>query len=347
MLRLELVQYFVEIAESRSFTIAAKRLGIQKSTVSRGLASLEDRLGVRLIHRNTRHVALTEDGAVYFAHCRKAMREAECAEAELSRRRVAPKGCLRLGATTEVFDAFLAPLLGDFLSRYPELRLELSVHSGTMVVDPLASKLDVLVQGGPVKNSMLFVKHLGNIQQGLYCSPSYEAVRGLPSLPHELTVHSCVAVGTGDESPVWEFRVGEKQERIVLAPLRVAVAADDPMVRMQLVEAGVGIAVLPSYLARPLEQQRRLIRVLPQCEMNSLSMYALYPTPLKHCSKLRAFFQWLRPHLPERFTDISHNEALSAREASGPDVLPFELSGLPQTHLVEDFRASATSPGGW
>ena len=296
MMDLNELQYFVHVCEKHSFTAAAKRLGVPKSTISRGLKRLEERLGVRLLQRTTRHVILTEEGNVYFRHCQRALKEAEQAELELSGLRDHPQGCLRLAATTMFVHTFLGPLLGEFLARYPALRLELSVHTGTLKVDLLEAKLDLLIQTGPIEDSRLFVKHLGNIRRALYCSPSYASTHGMPDMPGSLAAHACITSGWFGEVATWSLRHGRETEELTITGPRVSMVSVDPMVRRQLVVAGVGIAILPRYLAAPFEQERQLIQVLPDWEPRPGEMYALYPAPLSQSPKVRAFLNWLEPH---------------------------------------------------
>src|ERR1700680_973106 len=155
MIGLNEILYFVPVYDGKSFTVAAKLLGVPKSTVSRGIARLEDRLGVRLLHRTTRRVVLTEEGTIFLEYCRRAMDEAERAELALSALGGDPRGRLRIAAPVMFVHSFLGGLLGEFLRSYPDLRLDLSVHAEPVNLNPLHANLDVVIQTAPIEDSGL------------------------------------------------------------------------------------------------------------------------------------------------------------------------------------------------
>src|SRR5579871_2367165 len=218
------IQFFVHVARAHSFTIAAKRLGIPKSKISRGLARLEERLGVRLLERTTRRVALTEDGEVYLQHCQAALENAEQADLAVSALRANPRGRLRVGLPITFLHSFLALYLGDFLKRYPEVRIHLELRGGH--TNPADANLDVLIQTGPVDDSEFLAKRLGSGRRALYASPGYLAEYGTPESPAGLRQHACITRGETGAGVTWRLHRGSETEEVRLES-RVSVA--DPV----------------------------------------------------------------------------------------------------------------------
>src|SRR5882757_2510442 len=165
------LQFFVQVSKAQSFTRAARRMGVPKSSVSRAIGRLEARLGVRLLERTTRSVALTEAGALYLDHCQRVMEEAEQADLAMGALLAKPRGRLRVVAPLPFVRFELVPLLGEFLAEYPELRVSveaLSVEKVSREGTP-----DVMIWPGPLEDSGLLMKPLAEIRLGAYASPLY------------------------------------------------------------------------------------------------------------------------------------------------------------------------------
>jgi DNA-binding transcriptional LysR family regulator len=290
------LQIFVQVAQTHSFTLAAKRLGVPKSAASRGLARLEQRLGVRLLQRTTRRVTLTDGGEVYLQHCQRVLEEAEQADLAVSALQAAPRGWLRVGAPLTFARFFLGELLEPFLARYPELRVHILLR-GTDITQP-EDNLDVLIQAGPLEDSRMVVKRLGFGRRGIYASSTYVEKQGMPDSPIGLRQHSCITTGETGASATWRIRRGSDIEEIQLSP-RVSVA--DPSIHHQLALSGVGIAILPQNLVREDQKAGRLVRVLSAWEPEPVELYAVYPSRLNQTPKLRVFLQWLEENRGMRF----------------------------------------------
>lgn len=293
------LQLFVQVCKEQSFTLAAKRLGMPKSTVSRAIASLESRLGVRLVERTTRSVSLTEVGALYLDRCQRVMEEAEQADLLVGALQAKPRGRLRVGAPVTFARAILAPILGDFLALYPELRLHLQPLSGGP--NEREGSLDIVIRPGPLEDSGMLVKPLMRIRLGIYASPLYLAGRALPESPPALRHHSCITAGCGGaqgeptETTVWRLRRGlELQETRVES----RVSVPDPTINYQLALSGAGIALIGQAMARRDVEAGHLVRILPEWEPEPVELHAVYPSRLSSSPKVRAFLQFLR----ERFS---------------------------------------------
>lgn len=290
------LQHFVHVSQTQSFTEAAKRLGVPKSTVSRAITRLEGRLGVRLVERTTRTVSLTEAGELYLDHCRRAMEAVEEADLEIGALLATPRGILRVGAPVAFGQFVLGPILGEFLAKYPELRLQLQLLNARAI--PPESRIDVMIRPGPLEDSELLVKPILRIHLAAYASPLYLKTREAPNSPADLRQHTCVTTNCGrfgeaGDSTVWRLRRGT-EIREVRVDSRVSVP--DPTINHQLALAGAGIALLSQSHAAANLEQGRLVRILPDWEPDPVELHALYSSRLNSSPKVRAFLQFLREH---------------------------------------------------
>jgi DNA-binding transcriptional LysR family regulator len=288
------LQYFVHVSQAQSFTLAAKRLGVPKSSVSRAISRLEARLGVRLVERSTRSVALTEAGELYLESCQRMLEEAEQADLAVGALLANPRGRLRVGAPVAFARFVLAPIMGDFLAMYPEIRLHLQLLGGD--ASPREGSLDVMIRSGPLEDSGLLVKPLMRIRLGAYASPFYLQGRELPDSPAALRQLSCITTSCGSfgepgDSAVWRLRRGTELKEI---KVESRVSVPDPTINHQLAVAGVGVALLSQSAARPEVEQGRLVRLLPEWEPEPVELHALYSSRLNSSPKVRVFLQFLR-----------------------------------------------------
>jgi DNA-binding transcriptional LysR family regulator len=292
------LQFFVQVAKARSFTRAARKMGVPKSSVSRAIGRLETRLGVRLVERTTRSVALTEAGALYLNHCQRMMEEAEQADLAMGSLLAKPRGRLWVAAPLPYIRFELAPLLGDFLAEYPDLRVSLEALSLEKITRE--GTPDVMIWPGPLQDSGLLMKPLAEVRLGVYASPPYlERVASagrLPiTVPADLLGHSCIASGCGTHGepmndPVWKLSRGAEVKEV---RVEARIAVPDPSIVHQLAVAGVGVGVLGHSMTRADVEAGRLVRVLPEWELEPMLLHALYPTRLSSSPKVRAFLDFL------------------------------------------------------
>jgi DNA-binding transcriptional LysR family regulator len=297
MTNLNELQFFVHVSQTQSFTGAAKRLGVPKSSVSRTIQRLERRLGVRLVERTTRRVALTEVGELYLNHCRRVMEEAEQADLAVGALQAKPRGTLRVGAPVAFARSILGPSMGEFLAMYPELRMHLQLLNGNE--SPRAGSLDVIVRAGPLEDSGLLVKPLMRIRLGAYASPAYLKRHKTPDSPAGLMQQSCITMTCGTFGEPGDFAMWRLRRGGELKEVRVdaRVSVPDPTINHQLALAGTGVALLAQSVVRADVEQGRLVRLLPEWEPEPVELHALYPSQLNSSPKVRVFLQFLR----ERF----------------------------------------------
>jgi DNA-binding transcriptional LysR family regulator len=288
MTNLNELHYFLHVADSGGFTAAAQLLGVPKSTVSRGIARLEERLGMRLLERTTRRMALTEAGEVYLEYCRQALEKVQLAESVVGAMRGTPRGRLRVGAPIPFSRSCLAPLMPEFLERYPDVHLHLLL--GEDESNLLESNLDLQIQTGPVDDSEMFVRYLGRVQYGIYASRSYVDSKGLPDSPDELVAHECITFKESGPNATWALRRGSTQMDIRPQPRFSSV---DSAILLQLALAGVGVTIIPCWLVAPYICKGELVRLLPDWVPEPVDISAVYPSPLNLAPNARAFLEFL------------------------------------------------------
>ncbi len=281
---------FTRVVQAGSFTAAARALGMPKSSVSRKVSELEDRVGARLLQRTTRKLGLTDAGRIYFDHSARIVAEVEEADRAVSRLHAAPRGLLR--ATLPLSFALLGPVIAEYLKRYPEVRVEL--YCTDRRVDLVEEGFDVAVRAGPLGDSSLIARGLGTIRRVLVAAPAYLRRRGRPRTPADLTRHGCLAFAADGAGGAWELRDGDRVEEVRVAP---RLAVNDFELMRTAVLAGLGIAWMPAFLCADDLRAKRLERVLPGWASAEAPLHVVYPTARHLTPKVAAFVALLRKRL--------------------------------------------------
>lgn len=268
------VNEFVAVAETTSFTAAAQRLGTSVAQVSRRISQLENRLDVQLFQRTTRKVTITEEGRVYYNHCRQVLdglREAERAVTSLQRQ---PSGKLRMTAPVSYGEKYVAPLVNDFLLKHPKLEVEIRLTNQRL--DLIDDGLDLAIRLGVLEDARLVAKKLGSRELRVCASPKYLARYGEPHTLEELAGHNCL-LGTLDH---WRFQVsGETRSIRVKGRFH---CSSGPALRDAALK-GLGLVQLPDYYIRDDLTQGRLVDVLDAFRPPDEGIWALY-SPNRHPS---------------------------------------------------------------
>jgi DNA-binding transcriptional LysR family regulator len=290
------LQFFAQLGKAQSFTLAARQLGTQKSAVSRALVSLETRLGVRLVERTTRRVALTEAGELFLEKCLRVLEDAEQADLAINMMHSKPKGRLRVGAPAAFVRFVLAPLLGDFLGEYPEVKLSLQIIQGLPM--PNETGLDIAIRQGPLDDSAMRVMPLKKISLGLYASAGYVAANGAPETPAGLRSHRFIITNCGSHGEPAEFAKLSLRRGALTETVRVEahICLTDPSLNLQLALSDAGIAQLSQLLGEPSVAEGRLVRILPDWEPEAVELFAVYASRLSSSPKVRAFLDYVREH---------------------------------------------------
>ncbi len=296
---------FARVAELGSFSQAAQRLGLPKSTVSRRLGLLEQRLGERLLLRTTRRQALTEFGLQLLDHARQVADEVDAVAALAEHRQALPSGRLRVSMPSDFANLLLADALAAFTALHPAITLELDLSPRR--VDLLAENFDLAVRMGDLPDdASLSARLLAHFDYGLFASPDYLAARGDPASPDDLQQHDAVLLpGRQGKPHVWQLSQGSTHWQGT-PPGRVR--ANSPEILIRLAAAGAGIAAVPNYFAEALLHTGRLRRVLPDWTLPSHQAWAVFPERRLMPAKTRAFIDMLvhtltpAHHSPEKNT---------------------------------------------
>jgi DNA-binding transcriptional LysR family regulator len=284
---------FVAVADQRSFRAAASRLGVTPSALSHSMRQLEERLGVRLLHRTTRSVSATDAGRRLLDQIRPAIDQISGALDNLDQERLRPSGRLRIYATSHLIaTAVIVPVWERFLSTYPEVHLEL--HVGDALIDIVAMGYDAGI--GPRDRAaadMIAVRVTGPMKMALVGAPAYFALRRPPRTPDDLARHSCVqyrlAEGTG--TLVWPLLQNGKTRRITVEG---RVMVNDANLATRAAVDGLGIAFTPEALAEPFLRSGQLVRVLEDWSPSFEGIFVYYPGHRQVPATLRAFIDTLR-----------------------------------------------------
>lgn len=281
---------FARVAELGSFSRAAERLGLPKSTVSRRIAALEARIGERLLLRTTRRQTLTELGQDLLEHARQVALEVDAATALRDHRQAAPSGRLRVSMPSDVANLVLADMLAAFMALHPAIALELDLSPRR--VDLVAEGFDAAIRMGALPDdALLAARRLTSFSNGLYAAPGYLAERGEPATPEELSRHDAVRLLTGNGEPVpWTLTRAEQRWEAV-PPGRAA--ANSPELLIRLARAGAGIAAVPGFFARPFVHAGELRRVLPEWQLPAHTAWVVFPGRKLMPAKTRVFIDML------------------------------------------------------
>lgn len=286
---------FVRIVESGSLTGAAERLGSSLTAVVRSLATLEQGLGVRLLNRTTRRIALTDEGREYFERCRRLLAELDEAESALTDRRLKPAGRLTITAPVMFGRLHVAPVLTDFLAAYPEMRAELLLLD--RVIDLLEEGIDLAIRIGPLPESSLVAAPLGATRRVLCASPAYLAAHGEPQQPADLAGHRAIRFSGLGEGGEWTFACGGEIRRVV--PLE-AFASNQIDAALDACRKGLGCGRFLAYQVREAEAAGQLVRLLRDWEPAAVPVSLVYPHARLLSPRIRAFVDWAVPRLRER-----------------------------------------------
>jgi DNA-binding transcriptional LysR family regulator len=292
--RLNGIAAFVQAVEAGSFVQAAARMQLTRSAVGKSIARLEHRLGVRLFHRTTRQLNLTEDGQAYYERCVRALAELDAAAASLNTGKREPRGRLRVSVPSLFGRHCVAPVLLELAQQHPELSIEISFSD--RVVDLVDERFDLAVRVGTLPDSAsLAARRLGAQRMAICAAPSYLAERGLPVDFDDLRAHRAIAYRRAGQIVAWRVR-DEDQIREVRADARICL--DDLQAITDAAVAGAGLAWLPCWLVGPHVRAGELTLVMDSERVLSTDIHAVWPRARYLPAKTRAAVDALAAKIP-------------------------------------------------
>lgn len=284
---------FTKVVETKSFTGAAEALGLPKSTVSRKLAQLEERLGVRLVQRTTRKLALTEIGEAYYERCSSIVADIAAAEQLVTDMQSTPRGRLRVTASVDFSTRFLGEIVAAFLAEHPEINVELEATD--RVVDLIEDGFDLAVRFGQMPESTLIARKLCSLHVILCASPDYLARRGTPQHVEELDEHDHVLFTPASRNQTWTLVNSGDQTYEFGRPARLATNNYGAVV--DVARAGGGIAAISEFMVTDEIQSGALVRVLPDWQTRPTDVHAVYPARQNVPPRLALFLEHLAKSL--------------------------------------------------
>lgn len=287
--------YFAEVVDRGGFAAAGRALGLPKSRLSRRVAELETRLGVRLLQRTTRKLSLTQAGELYHRHCVAMREDAEAAEEAVAVVQTEPRGTIRVTCPVTLAQSTVGPLLPLFLERYPQVRVDMQVTN--RVVDLVQDSVDVALRVRPTldDSGSLIVKNLGNTQGLLVATPAQLDRQGRPETVEDLKHLSTVAMSAADGRATWLLLGPGGREHAF--EHRPCYTADDLLTLKYAVMKGAGMTVLPDYMCRRELQQGRLQQALPGWAPRTGVIHAVFPSRRGLVPAVRRFLDFLGEHV--------------------------------------------------
>ena len=304
--RFESMTAFAAVARAGGFSSAARQMGVPLATISRRVAELETALGVRLLQRSTRRVALTDAGRTFYATCERLLGDLKDAEDAMLGEYRTPRGELCVTAPLGFGRLHLQPVALDFLAAYPEINLRLMLVD--RVVDLVDEHVDVALRIADLADSAMIARPLGAVRMVVTASPAYLERRGTPTHPAQLTVHDCIAWSTLGPLNTWRFRQGHVDQTF---PIQTRLATTSAESAIAAAQSGLGLAQTPCYQAERHVRSGELVILLQSFECAPTPVNLVYPTNRLLPLKLRAFIDFTAPRLSARVREIG--DAVASR----------------------------------
>jgi DNA-binding transcriptional LysR family regulator len=290
--RIEAMQAFVRVVETGNFTRASQTLQSSKTRITQLVQQLEAHLRVKLLHRTTRRVNVTADGAAYYERAVRLLADLDDAETSLSAVSTTPRGRLRVDVPAPFASLILVPALPDFHVRYPDIQLDLGVSDRK--VDMIDQNVDCVVRGGVLSETSLRARHVADLLLGVYAAPRYLARAGTPASPQALNedAHSLIGYRGARAGAPLNCTLRREDEHIEVGGRRI-LTVDDGNAYLSAGVAGLGVLWLPMYMAREPLARGELVQLFDDWQLDPMPLYIAYP-PIRHVSlKLRVFIDWV------------------------------------------------------
>ncbi|MES2899296.1 MAG: LysR family transcriptional regulator [Pseudomonadota bacterium] len=290
MNKLQAMEVFVQVVDAGGFSRAAENMQLPKATVSTLVQGLEQALTVKLLHRTTRQVSVTSDGAAYYERCLRILADVREAEEALSTNRASPSGRLRVDVSTGIANDIIIPALPGFFERYPDIRLDLGCSDRP--VDLIEEGVDCAIRGGALPDSALIARRVGVLNFVVAAAPGYLAKHGRPGHPNDLLNHRCINYFSSKTGKTfdWDF---ERDGEIIKLPVPACLAVNDSVAMKTAGLHGLGLMLMSSFHAEPLVAAGQLEVVLHDWMSETLPINVVYPQNRHLSAKVRVFVEWV------------------------------------------------------
>lgn len=295
---------FARVVEAGSFTRAADSLDVPNATMSKLVQELEAHLGVRLLQRTTRRVTVTPEGQDYYAKATRVLRDLEDIDSSFNAARSNPRGHLRIDVGGLPARDVLIPLLPDFIARYPDIRIDLGVADRS--VDLISDNVDCVIRGGPLDNSSLIARHIGDALMVTCATPGYLKQFGVPAYPEELkNGHRLVGFMSPQNGRTMPFRFERDGERIEIK-VEHRIGINESNAHLAASIAGLGIVQTFAYAANPALRDGSLVEILKKWRPPPYPFHVVYPQNRHVTHRLRVFIEWLLERFPAKVRGTEH-----------------------------------------
>jgi DNA-binding transcriptional LysR family regulator len=305
--------FFTQTVEHGGFAPAGRALGVPKSRLSRRIALLEERLGVRLLQRSSRSFVLTDIGQIYLRHCQAMIAEAQAGQDAIDRVRAEPRGQVRVSCPLTVAQEIMAPILSEFMNAYPEVSIMLDVTNRR--VDVIEEGYDLALRVRPtIDDSELVARVFGTSRVSLLCSPALFNRFGEPGHPRDLAALPSLSMTARDNKYAWTL-IGPQGEdaRVDLTP---RLLTDDMITLRAAAIGGIGVVALPEYMCREAMLSGQLVRALPQWMFPAGYFHAVYPSRRGLVPAVRTFIDFLVQRIPQMADEFQMSRTVEAGDRS-------------------------------
>ena len=283
------LDFFSLLVKAGSLAAAARELDLTPPAVTKRLAQMEQRLGVRLLNRTTRRISLTNEGEVYLVHARRILSDVQEMEQLVSSSRVTPKGLLRVSATLGFGRTYLTPLISSFVRQYPEVEVQLMLHDRAQSLGE--GEFDVSIRFGEPPDGRILAKKIAPNRRFVCASPLYLKRHPLPEVPNDLTKHNCIILRQNDSAyGIWRFTKGRTNETV---KVRGSLSSNDGEVVLNWALDGHGVLMRAEWDIAKYIRSGRLVRLLSDYELPPADIYAVYPERHNLSAKVKVFIDYL------------------------------------------------------
>lgn len=286
------MQMFVRVVERGSFSAVARELNLGQPAVSKQIRALEQHLGGALFARSTRHLALTDQGQRFYSHSKEILASLDTARLSFTRGQEQIAGPLRVAAPVSFGRLCIAPLMGEFLARHPQVQIDLKLNDQNE--DVLKENIDVAIRIGVVKNEGLVAVSLGASPRRVYAAPAYLQQHGTPLEPADLARHNCLGFTLLEHYDVWRFDQQDKQHRVTI---KGNVTSNSSEAIREMVLSGLGISLSPQWLFAADVRQGSVSSLLDAYQPVALPISAVFSQDRRRSARTRAFVDFLRERL--------------------------------------------------